>query len=180
MGVTCYHIVESRRSCNGLNQHIKMASDLSRDEIEDITEVFDLFDFWDGRDGDVDAAKTSDMMYCLGLNPTLEQCLQNGGTEKLGEKGYKLEEFLPIFSQISKIAESGTFADFNEAFKTFDREGQGLMSAAEMYNVLTMLGERLKESEVNEIFKFTETKEDLDGNIKYADLINKILAGPEK
>jgi len=157
-----------------------MASDLSRDEIEDITEVFDLFDFWDGRDGDVDAAKTSDMMYCLGLNPTLEQCLQNGGTEKLGEKGYKLEEFLPIFSQISKIAESGTFADFNEAFKTFDREGQGLMSAAEMYNVLTMLGERLKESEVNEIFKFTETKEDLDGNIKYADLINKILAGPEK
>merc|ERR1712018_167361 len=119
MGVTCYHIVESRRSCNGLNKHIKMASDLSRDEIEDITEVFDLFDFWDGRDGDVDAAKTSDMMYCLGLNPTLEQCLQNGGTEKLGEKAYK----------------------------SFDREGQGLMSAAEMYNVLTMLGERLKESE---------------------------------
>jgi len=157
-----------------------MASDLSRDEIEDITDVFDLFDFWDGRDGDVDAAKTSDMMYCLGLNPTLEQCLEHGGTEKLGEKGYKLEEFLPIFSQISKIAESGTFADFNEAFKTFDREGQGLMSAAEMYNVLTMLGERLKESEVNEIFKFTETKEDLDGNIKYADLITKILAGPEK
>merc|ERR1712098_607345 len=158
MGVTCYHIVESRRSCNGLNKHIKMASDLSRDEIEDITDVFDLFDFWDGRDGDVDAAKTSDMMYCLGLNPTLEQCLEHGGTEKLGEKGYKLEEFLPIFSQISKIAES----------------------AAEMYNVLTMLGERLKESEVNEIFKYTETKEDLEGNIKYADLITKILAGPEK
>merc|ERR1712098_493689 len=81
MGVTCYHIVESRRSCNGLNKHIKMASDLSRDEIEDITDVFDLFDFWDGRDGDVDAAKTSDMMYCLGLNPTLEQCLEHGGTE---------------------------------------------------------------------------------------------------
>merc|ERR1712098_345768 len=143
MGVTCYHIVESRRSCNGLNKHIKMVSDLSRDEIEDITDVFDLFDFWDGRDGDVDAAKTSDMMYCLGLNPTLEQCLEHGGTEKLGEKGYKLEEFLPIFSQISKIAESGTFADLNEAFK------------------------------------YTETKEDLEGNIKYADLITKILAGPE-
>ena len=53
--------------------------------ITDVREVFDLFDFWDGRDGDVDAAKTGDMLYCLGLNPTQEIIMKNGGVKKFGE-----------------------------------------------------------------------------------------------
>lgn len=61
----------------------------------------------------------------------------------VGEKAYKLEEFLPIYETISKEKDTGTFADFNEAFKTFDREGQGYMSAAELRHVLTGLGKTL-------------------------------------
>ena len=57
-----------------------------------------------------------------------------------GEKQYKFEEILPIYKQVSADAESGTFADFMEAFKTFDREGQGFINAAELRHVLTSLG----------------------------------------
>jgi len=156
-----------------------MATDLSRDEIEEVRDVFELYDFWDGRDGEVDAFKTGHMLYCLGLNPTQEIIEKNGGTTKLGEKGWKLEEFLPIFSAVSKEKDSGTFNDFNEAFKTFDREGQGFISSAEMRHVLTCLGEKMTDQEVDEIFQFTETKEDLDGNIKFSDFISKVLKGPE-
>ena len=46
--------------------------------------MFELYDFWDGRDGEVDAFKTGHMLYCLGMNPTLETVQKNGGTEKLG------------------------------------------------------------------------------------------------
>jgi len=141
--------------------------------------VFELYDFWDGRDGEVDAFKTGHMLYYLGLNPTQEIIEKNGGTTKLGEKGWKLEEFLPIFSAVSKEKDSGTFNDFNEAFKTFDREGQGFISSAEMRHVLTCLGEKMTDQEVDEIFQFTETKEDLDGNIKFSDFISKVLKGPE-
>jgi len=155
-----------------------MATDLSRDEIEDVTDVFELFDFWDGCDGEVDAVKTGQMLYCLGMNPTLEVIKQHGGTEKEGEAEHKLEDFLSIFSEMLKVHEAGTFADFNEAFKTFDREGQGLMSSAEMRHVLTAMGERLEEDEVDLIMNLTETKEDFDGNIKYGDFVNKVLAGP--
>ncbi|CAL1545301.1 unnamed protein product, partial [Lymnaea stagnalis] len=133
----------------------------------EIRDVFELFDFWDGRDGEVDAFKTGHMLYCLGLNPTQETVRKHGGTNKLGEKAYKLEEFLPIFSAVSKDKDTGNFADFNEAFKTFDRESQGFISAAEMRHVLTCLGEKLKDEEVDEIIKATETREDLEGNIKY-------------
>jgi len=152
-----------------------MASSLSRDEIEEIRDVFELFDFWDGRDGEVDAFKTGHMLYCLGFNPTQETITKNGGTNKMGEKGYKLEEFLPIFSAVSKIEDTGTFNDFNEAFKTFDREGQGFISSAEMRHVLTCLGEKMSDKEVDDIMQGTDTTEDIDGNIKFADFIAKVL-----
>jgi len=58
-----------------------------------------------------------------------------------GEKQYKFEEILPIYKQVSADAEAGTFADFMEAFKTFDREGQGFINAAELRHVLTSLGQ---------------------------------------
>ena len=58
----------------------------------------------------------------------------------LGEKQYKFEEILPIYKAVSDETDTGTFADFMEAFKTFDREGQGFISSAEMRHVLTSLG----------------------------------------
>merc|ERR1739848_508532 len=35
-----------------------------------------------------------------------------------------------------------------------------------------------KEPEVEDILSFTETHEDFEGNIKYEDFINKVMAGP--
>ena len=41
---------------------------------------------------------------------------------------------------MSGETDTGTFADFMEGFKTFDREGQGYISAAEVRHVLTCMG----------------------------------------
>ncbi|ELT95056.1 hypothetical protein CAPTEDRAFT_19549 [Capitella teleta] len=155
-------------------------TDLSAGDIEDVKEVFDLFDFWDGRDGLVDGAKVGDMLRCMNLTPTIKTILAHGGTKKLGEKQYKFEEILPIYSVVSDEKDTGTFADFMEAFKTFDREGQGFVSAGEVRHVLTALGERLTDDEVTQIVKFTDTEEDLDGNIKYEEFIKRVMAGPKE
>jgi len=58
----------------------------------------------------------------------------------VGEKQYKFEEILPIYKAVNSETDVGTFADFMEAFKTFDREGQGFIAAAELRHVLTSLG----------------------------------------
>nr|ADR74184.1 myosin light chain protein [Dugesia japonica] len=152
---------------------------LSKSEIEDIREVFDLFDFWDGRDGMVDAVKVGDLLRCNGMNPTNRICIKHGATEKMGLKQYKFEEFVPIYEKIIQEKESGTFADYMEAFKTFDREGQGFIFLAEMRHVLTMYGEKLSEEETDNILKFTDIHEDIDGNVKYEDFIKKVLEGPK-
>lgn len=153
---------------------------LSADEIEDCKEVFDLFDFWDGRDGLVDAAKVGDFLRSLGLNPTEEQILKHGGCKKMGEKQYKLDELMPIYQEVLTDKDAGTFADFMEAFKTFDREGQGFVSAAEVRHVLSAMGDRLSDEEVEEIIRCTDTQEDLDGNIKYEEFIKRVMDGPKK
>ena len=57
-----------------------------------------------------------------------------------GEKQYKFEEILPIYKAVDAEHDTGTFADFMEAFKTFDREGQGFIAMAEMRHVLQSLG----------------------------------------
>jgi len=61
-------------------------------------------------------------------------------TTMTGEKQYKFEEILPIYKAVSAETDTGTFADFMEAFKTFDREGQGFVAAAETRHVLQSLG----------------------------------------
>lgn len=154
-------------------------SDLSAGDIEDVREVFDLFDFWDGRDGMVDGFKVGDFLRCCGLNPTNAIVDANGGTRKLGEKQYKFDEILPIYKEVNSQDQAGTFADFMEAFKTFDREGQGFINAAELRHVLTMLGEKLTDADVDHILKWTGTEEDLDGNVKYEEFIKKVMAGPD-
>jgi len=59
-----------------------------------------------------------------------------------GEKAYKFEEILPIFKAVSSNPDNnpGTLAEFLEAFKTFDREGQGYINGAELRHVLKSLG----------------------------------------
>lgn len=97
----------------------------------------------------------------------------------MGEKQYKFDELLPIYHDVSKNQDLGTFADFMEAFKTFDREGQGFISSAEMRHALTSIGEKLEDSAVDDILKYTDTVEDLDGNVKYEEFIKKVMAGPQ-
>lgn len=57
-----------------------------------------------------------------------------------GEKQYKLDELMPIYQDVLASKSSGTAAEFNEAFKTFDREGQGFVSAAELRHSLQAMG----------------------------------------
>ncbi|KAL3847144.1 hypothetical protein ACJMK2_018073 [Sinanodonta woodiana] len=147
-------------------------------DFEDVREVFDLFDFWDGRDGLIDAFKVGDLLRCLDLNPTLDLIFKNGGTKKMGDKQYAFEDFLPIVESVLKTTDMGTFAEFKEAFKSFDREGQGYISGGELRYMLTALGEKISDEDCEEILKLTDTHEDMEGNIKYEDFIKKVMAGP--
>ena len=48
--------------------------------------------------------------------------------------------------------------------QVFDKEGNGLINSAELRHILTSLGERLKDEEVEQLF---QGNEDQHGNINY-------------
>ncbi|KAI4458858.1 myosin light chain 1 3 [Holotrichia oblita] len=83
------------------------------------------------------------------------------------EKKLKLDEFLPIYSQVKKDKEQGTFEDFLEALKLYDKEENGTMMSAELSNMFLALGEKLTESETEELLKDCMEPEDEEGFTPY-------------
>ena len=71
------------------------------------------------------------------------------------------------------MARSRTECDANEeireAFKVFDKDGNGFISAAELRHVMTNLGEKLTDEEVDEMIR--EADLDGDGQINYEGII---------
>lgn len=113
--------------------------------------------------------------------PTQAAVLKAGGAKKLGEKKYSLEEFLPIYSQIKKeiVKDVGTYEDFAECMKVYDKMENGTMLEAELAHILQSLGEKLNDRECDDVMQACVVgPPDDEGNIKYDVFIKKLLAGP--
>lgn len=137
-------------------------------------EIFNLYD--DDCEGKIDGTYLGSVARALGLKPTEAQVAKAaGGTFKKGEKKFTLEEFLPIYEALTKEKEQGTFADFMEGLRVFDKDETGKILAAELRHILLALGERLTHDEVDEIMQGAE---DGEGMINYQAFIKKVLAGP--
>ncbi|KIH63439.1 hypothetical protein ANCDUO_06261 [Ancylostoma duodenale] len=112
---------------------------------DQLKEIFNLYD--EELDGKIDGTQIGDVVRAAGLKPTN--------------------------AMVTK--EQGTYADFVEGLKVFDKEECGKILSAELRHILLALGERLTADEVDEILKGAE---DAEGLIKYEDFIKKVLAGP--
>ena len=61
-----------------------------------------------------------------------------------------------------------------EAFKVFDKDGNGFLSAAELRHVMTKLGEKLTDEEVDEMIR--EADVDGDGQINYEEFVKMMMS----
>ena len=155
-----------------------MADQLIEEQIAEFKEAFSLFDT-DG-DGTVTTEELGTVMRSLGQNPTeaeLEDVINEVDAD--GNGTIDFPEFLSLMAR--KMKDTDTEEELGEAFKVFDRDGNGFTSATELRHVMTNLGEKFTDEEVDEMIREADVDVPVvrQGQILTVQLVQTIVEVPQ-
>lgn len=150
-----------------------MAEQLTEEQIAEFKEAFSLFD--NNGDGTITTGELGIVMRSLGQNPT-ENELQDmiNEVDVDGNGTIDFNEYLTMMAQ--KMKDTDSAEDIREAFRVFDKDGNGYISAPELRFAMTKLGE-MTDEEVEELIK--ETDIDGDGQVSFEEFVT-MICGVEK
>lgn len=140
----------------------------SEEQLSDFRDAFTLFD--DRGDDKIHKQHLGEVVRALGLNPTeadIKKCMKDLASERIS-----FEQFLPIYEDLSKKKDDSTEEDFIEGLRVFDKDGSGMINSAELRHLLTTLGERLSDDEVEQLLAGLEDKH---GNVNYEEFVRMLL-----
>lgn len=125
-------------------------------------------------DGAICTSSLGAVLRSLGQNPTaaeLQDMINEVDCDGNGTMDFP--EFLSCMAR--KMKDTDGEEEICEAFKVFDRDGSGCISAAELRHVMSNLGENLSDEELDEMLK--EADADDSGRINYEEFIKMMMSG---
>mmetsp|Transcript_13981 Transcript_13981/g.30405 ORF Transcript_13981/g.30405 Transcript_13981/m.30405 type:complete len:159 (-) Transcript_13981:51-527(-) len=140
------------------------------EQIDEFQETFDLFDA--DKDKRLNIQELGKLLNALGVNPTMEELKSMVADVSEGLESLDFDSFLTLMSR--KMKDTDSEEELIEAFKVFDRDEDGFISARELRDSMNNLGEKLQNSEVDEMIK--EADLDGDGQINYDEFVKMMMA----
>ena len=132
--------------------------------------AFNMFD--KKKDGVITLKELSNVLRSLNLDPTEEEIKEMIDEVDLDGNGeIDFEEFVTLMNRRSK--ETDIEEEVLNAFKVFDKEGNGLISNTELRHILTELEDGFTEEEIDDLL--LESDDDGDGFISYAEFIKNMI-----
>ena len=80
-----------------------------------------------------------------------------------GDARISFEEFKPFYQNLVGKKPQGDHDDYVEGLKVFDKDGSGQIAVSELRHVLTSLGEKLDDAEVDQLLQ--NMKADPNGSV---------------
>jgi len=136
-----------------------MATKITAQQLEELKASFKLFD--KNGDGKITAMELKEAMAKLGNKMTLKEVQEMiKGVDTDGNGTVEFEEFVTMMSD--SLQTDTAEEDLKNAFKTFDKDGDGFITAPELRLAMKQMGEIISEQEAKEMIKNADT----DGNNK--------------
>ena len=148
-----------------------MADILTEEQIAEFKEAFALFD---RDDATITIKEFGSIMRSLGQHPSegeLQDMINEVDADGNGSIGFP--QFLSLVARQSLYINIDE-EELIEALKVFDRDGNGLISAAELRLVMTNLNEKLIDEEIDEMIRKAEI--DGNGHINYVKFVSMIMS----
>ncbi|XP_011703020.1 PREDICTED: calmodulin-beta-like isoform X1 [Wasmannia auropunctata] len=144
---------------------------LTEDQVAEFKEAFMLFD--KDEDGTITMAELGVVMRSLGQRPSETELRDMvNEVDQDGNGTIEFNEFLQMMSKKMKSADGED--ELREAFRVFDKNNDGLISSKELRHVMTNLGEKLSEEEVDDMIK--EADLDGDGMVNYEEFVSILMS----
>merc|ERR1712182_43992 len=112
---------------------------------------------------------------CMSFLPDLTEAELHDMINEVDADGNGTIDFTEFLSLMArKMKDTDTEEELREAFKVFDKDNNGFISAAELRHVMTNLGEKLTDEEVDEMIR--EADIDGDGQVNYDEFVKMMMA----
>jgi len=142
-------------------------SELQRMEFKQAFQEFDK----DGS-GTISTKELLPVMRSMGQNPTEDEVLNLVIEYDVnGDGTIDFDEFMEMMKKQAEHQDNS--AELKEAFKIFDRDGNGYIDAEELKKVVTQYGARLSLEEAEELLN--EADLDGDGKLDYNEFVQMML-----